>query len=111
MHNTDASAKKIITLAYLHRYGWSGAILASIFLPPLAVIILLTACFLGYAIWSLAGYRRKWKHIYCSFQNTTHQKMTPHSIQWENIKKTDAYGVPIFYLIMALVCLCIGFFG
>ena len=57
---------------------------------------------IAFAIWSLIGYKRKWKHIYCSFQNAYHQKMTPNNIQWHKIKKSDAYGVSLIFLILGL---------
>ena len=108
MRNNDISEKKIIVLAYLHRYGWGIPILAGIFLPPDILLWMLIICFLGYAIWSFVGYKCKWKHIYCSYQNSTHQKMTPNSICWDKVKKVDAYGLPIFYLILVLVCVFMG---
>ena len=104
----NVTAKKIIILAYLHRYGWSIPLLVSVILPPPVVGCMLIVCFLWYAIWSLVGYKRKWKHIYCSYQNATHQKMTPNSIQWDKMKKVDAYGVSAFYLFLTLVCIYLG---
>ena len=39
-----------------------------------------------------------------------HQKMTPNSIQWHKIKKSDAYGVPSIFLIIGLALLSIMIF-
>ena len=32
--------------------------------------------------------------------------MTPERIDWDRIEKYDAYGIPIFFFVMGLVCLC-----
>ena len=105
MHNSDTSAKKIIALAYLHRYGWTLSILAGVYLPPAIQRWTQAICFLGYAIWSFVGYKCKWKHIYCSYQYEPNQKMTPDSICWDNVKNVVAYGVPVLYFVLALVCI------
>lgn len=93
---------RIIALAYFHRYGWIVAMMVCVeiwheqMLPILSV-----ACFV-FSVWSFIGYKNKWKHIYCSFQNAYHQKMTPNNIQWHKIKKSDAYGVPLLFFIFGL---------
>ena len=104
MRNSDTSDKTTIVLAYLHRYGWSLPILAGSFLPGAIRGWTYVICFLGYAIWSFVGYKCKWKHIYYSYQNTANIKMTPNSICWDNVKDVNAYGLPVLYLILALVC-------
>ena len=104
MRNSDTSDKKIIVLAYLHRYGWSLPILVGSFLPSAIQRWAYMFVFLGYAIWSYVGYKCKWTHIYCSYQNTTNQKMTPNFVCWDNVKTSVAYGLPVLYLILALVC-------
>jgi hypothetical protein len=100
----NASDKKIILLAYLHRYGWTLPILLGSFLPPAIKGWTYVFGFLGCAIWSFVGYKCKWTHIYYSYQNTTNLKMTSNSICWDKITNVNAYGLPVLYLILALVC-------
>ena len=112
-HTRPASATRIRLLAYAHRYLF----------PVLAVLlpVLLarskTQALLGmgigltfYGVYTLLGYLLRWKHIYCSWQDVAHQKMTPGNIQWKNVRKTDAYGLPAvcitFGLLVAIVSLC-----
>ena len=104
MRKIDTFDKNIILLAYLHRYGWCLPILADSFLPTAIPGWTHAICFLGYAIWSFVGYKCKWKHIYYSYQNAANLKRTPNSICWDNVKNVNAYGLPVLYLILALVC-------
>ncbi len=60
-----------------------------------------------YSIWTLLGYLLKWKHIFCSFQNAYHMKMTTNRINWEKIRKTDVYGVPTIFFIFGLALIII----
>lgn len=63
-----------------------------------------------FATYSLIGYLCKWKHIFCAFQNSSHQKMTPDHINWSKVEKSDAYGIPaIFFCVRAYVCCCVIF--
>jgi len=104
MRKNNTSDKWIIVLAYLHRYGWSLPILVGSFLPSTFQRWTYVICFLGYAFWSFIGYKCKWKHIYFSYQNTTNLKMTANSICWDNVKASVAYGLPVLYLFLALIC-------
>lgn len=94
-------------LALMHRY-----------LFPVFIAVFASACThtksdyvlclgigsLLFAAYTLAGYLLRWKHIYCSYQNASHQKMTPNRIDWSTIKKSDAYGIPaIFFALGALI--------
>ena len=99
--------KRIITLAYFHRYGWIAAMMVSIAMWPKQMLFILPVACLSFSVWSFIGYKKKWKHIYCSFQNAYHQKMTPNSIQWNKIKKSDAYGVPLVFFIIGLALLAV----
>ena len=97
--------KRIIALAYFHRYGWIAAMMVAIAMWPKQMLFILPVACLSFSVWSFIGYKKKWKHIYCSFQNAYHQKMTPNSIQWNKIKKSDAYGVPLVFFIIGLALL------
>ena len=99
--------KRIIAMAYFHRYGWIAAMMACIAIWPKQMFLILSVACLSFSVWSFIGYKKKWKHIYCSFQNSYHQKMTPNNIQWHRVKKSDAYGVPLIFLIIGLACLVV----
>lgn len=62
-----------------------------------------------YAAYSLIGYLCKWKHIYCAFQNAYHQEMTPDHINWNKIKKSDAYGIHAIFFALGLMFLIVSF--
>ena len=111
MKKNSTRKTMIIVLAYTHRYLYPIFALAL----PLTLILMGWIKELGFlliginllllAIYDIIGYLCKWKHLYCSFQNAYHQKMTPNSIQWNKIKKSDAYGVPLVFFIIGLALL------
>jgi hypothetical protein len=102
MSKGTAKVNQIKALAYFHRYGWIAVMMISFATRPEQMMYIFSFCSIAFSIWSLIGYKKKWKHIYCSFQNAYHQKMTPNNIQWHKIKKSDAYGVPFIFLIFGL---------
>ena len=107
MSKGTAKEKRIIALAYFHRYGWIAAMMACIAIWPKQMLLIFSVACLSFSVWSFIGYKKKWKHIYCSFQNSYHQKMTPNSIQWNKIRKSDAYGVPLVFCIIGLALLAV----
>ena len=103
MKKTDTNTKIVVALAYFHRYGWIAAIMGcSLMWTNYFLLILGIGC-LFFSIWSLIGYISKWKHIYCSYQDANHQRMTPNNIQWYKMKKSDVYLVSILFLIFGTV--------
>ena len=100
-----------MTMAYLHRYGWIVMMLICSAIWAEQIFYILGTGFIGFSIWSFIGYQHKWKHIYCSYQNAYHEKMTPHSIQWNKIKKSDALGVPLIFFILGIASLCFILFA
>lgn len=64
----------IIVLAYFHRYGCFALMFLLFFLSNNKMMLGLSL--LVYAFYTLFGYLFRWKHIYCSYQNAYHQKMT-----------------------------------
>lgn len=108
MSKGESSAKRIIALAYFHRYGWIAAMTGLILIMPKLVFYTVSVCFILFSLWSFIGYKLKWKHIYCSFQNAYHKTMTPHSIRWGQIKKSDAYGCPLIFGAFGLALLIIS---
>lgn len=107
MRKSDKNKHGIIALAFFHRYGWITVMLIGIAIWPENMIHILAVSSLAFSLWSFVGYKKKWKHIYCSYQDAYHQKMTPNSIQWHKIKKSDAYGVPLIFLLFALALLAV----
>ena len=99
--------KKIIALAYFHRYGWIALLFACVAIYPKAIFLTWGIGFIAYAIWSYVGYKLRWKHIFCSYQNAYRLSMTPDNIRWGWVKKSDAYGVPIIFFVIGVACLCL----
>ena len=111
MSKHSKRANSIIALAYLHRYGLLIVVLCAAIFSRLRYLIFGIG-FLLYAIWSLVGYKCRWKHIFCSYQNAYRESMTPNNIRWGWVKKSDAYGVPIIFFILGVVCIvCCCLFG
>lgn len=98
--------KRIIFLAYVHRYLFPVLIV----LPPLAfgrqytLLAMGIGCIL-FAAYTLIGYLLHWKHLFCSYQNACHKQMTPDRINWNQTKKADAYGMPVIFGVMGLAML------
>ena len=95
------------TLALWVRYGWPIAMLALTCVLESPLFLGINLC--AFALYLFIGYKLKWKHIYCSYQDAYHQKMTPNRMKWSMIRKSDAYGIPAFFCIMgiALIITCI----
>ena len=98
----------IIFLAYANRYLYPVIILIVLLYGklrsnyfPAAISILI------FSAYELIGYLCKWKHIFCSFQNANHQKMTPDRIDWGMVSKADAYGCPCIFAIFGILLLII----
>lgn len=105
MGRRETRTNPVIALALFHRYGWIAAMGCCVLAwREYAVQIIGIFCLL-FAVWFVAGYKLQWKHIYCSYQNASHQKMTPNSIRWHTMKTSDAYGVPLVFLVLGLACL------
>lgn len=91
---------RIIALAYFHRYGWIAVMLICFIITKSLYTI--GAFSIAFSIWSLIGYRLKWKHIFCSYQNAYHMSMTPNRISWDIIRKSDAYGIPAILFVVGV---------
>lgn len=108
MERRETNAPLVIALAYFHRYGWIVLMTVCVLAWPEKFCEILGGFFVTHSLWSLAGYRWKWKHIYCSNQNASRQKMTPNSVRWDTMKKSDAYGLPALCLLLGIIYLFIG---
>lgn len=108
MGGRETRINSVIALALFHRYGWMAVMTCcALAWREYTAQIIGISCVL-FAVWSFAGYKLQWKHIYCSYQDASHRKMTPGSIQWHTMKKSDAYGVPLVFLILGLACLIVA---
>ncbi len=107
MSKGTAKEKRIIALAYFHRYGWIAIMAGLVFTLLKYALLIFGLCFILYSLWSLIGYKLKWRHIYCSFQNTHRKDMTPHHICWSHMKKSEAYGGPLLFLALGVALLAI----
>ena len=102
------NATVVILLAYVNRYLYPLLILLILSFgklesnyTPAAISILV------FSAYELIGYLCKWKHIFCSFQNAYHQKMTPNHIDWDKVSKIDAYAIPGFFAVCGILLLCL----
>lgn len=105
MSNHGKTEKRIKTLAYLHRGIPILGCVISVFFPGVIVFYSFGATFLVSSIWTFIGYKRRWKHIFCSFQlqsRDPYSEMTPNSIRWGWVEKRDVYGVVILEAIFGL---------
>ena len=105
MSRDEITARKVIALAYFHRYGWIAIMVGLVLIIPKHALQILGSCFLALSLWSLVGYKLKWKHIYCSFQNAHRKDMTPHHVCWSDIKKCEAYSIPLLFFVLGAAML------
>ena len=103
----QAPAWAVIALAYFHRYGWIVLMLICAGIWSSRIVGIMGGFMVAVALWSFVGYQLEWRHIYCSYQEANHQKMTPNFIRWHTVKKIDAYGVPIVFLILGTAALAV----
>ena len=104
----NATVKRIKFLAYLHSYALIPVLLLSWLVFREHGFYAIASGFIAFALWSFLGYKLKWKHIFCSYQKTYHEKMTPERINWKKIKKADAYGIPLVFALLGLLTLSIA---
>ena len=92
----------VIALAYFHRYFLalvcpSFCVTILIFgYKPVPSIISMAVPILIYSVYTIVGCLLKWDHIYCSYQHSSKQRMTPIYIRWHDMPFSEKYGVPIF---------------
>ncbi len=106
------SSGLVVFLALFHRYFCHFITLALLFLIASSkrqLVLLMGVHCLLFAAYSYIGYAFRWKHIFCSYQNSYHVKMTPARINWDKIKKSDCIGVPIIFAIMGTAAVVVSF--
>ena len=105
MSKGKMAAKGVVALAYFHRYGWIATMVVLVTIMLKLAIYIIGISFILFSLWTLIGYKLKWRHIYCSLQDAYHTKMTPHSIHWSQIQKSDIFVSSVLFLILGLVFL------
>ena len=103
---------RIKALAYYHRYGWIVVLFFALMFCKnrLSFGLVTGGVMILHAAHTLLGYVFRWKHIYCSYQNAYHKKMTPCAVCWADIRKSDAYGVPAFFFVLGVAITVIAVF-
>lgn len=107
----DINENRVITLAYLHCYGWIIVLIAGMILWAERFEVALIVGSTVNLIWSVVGYHCKWRHIYCSTQIPTHQPLTPHSVFWHKVDKSDLYGSPMIMMALGFVMILAKIMG
>ncbi len=96
----------IIILAYVNRYFYPLLLLGIVaWGRETSNLKLAGISILFFSAYELIGYLCRWKHIFCSFQNAYHQKMTPDNIDWDLVSKADAYLIPGFFAFFGVILL------
>lgn len=110
-------SNRVLLLAFFLRYGLSvGLGILAVIVGRItnsgqaAVLALGVGCILM-GLYELLGYLLKWKHVYCAYQNAYHQDMTPDMVNWRKVRKSDAYGVPIIFIVLGIACVAAAVFG
>ena len=106
-NNRKRSRLFIIFLAYFLRFGWVTISAVLIAFSKSKLQLCLVLCILCYilAAHQFLGWKHKWKHYYCFCQNCRHIKMTPDRINWSEVKKSEAYGLPLIFFVFGTIML------
>lgn len=113
-NNRSSAARdlRIKALAYHHRYGWIVVLFFALMFCKnrLSFGFVTGGVMIVHAAHTLLGYVFRWKHIYCSYQNAYHKKMTPDIVCWADIRKSAVYGVPAFFFVLGVAITVITVF-
>ena len=105
----------VMALAYMHRYLFPIAlgllpVLIATIIGKDSLFILYGCAFLAYGLYDIIGYKCKWRHIYCSYQNANRRKMTPNHIHWDEVKKSDIYAMAAVMGVLGVACIVASFY-
>ena len=110
-------SNRVLLLAFFLRYGLPvgvgilAVVVGRITNSGKAVVLALGVGCILMGLYELLGYLLKWKHVYCAYQNEYHQDMTPDMVNWRKVRKCDAYGVPIIFIVLGIACVAAAVFG
>ena len=100
----------IIALAYFHNFLCPMLLaIVPMLIGGVNLFLLYGIGFCLYGLYSLVGFKLRWKHIYCSYQNLHRKKMTPDNICWGTVKRSGVYGTPIAFGIVGAACIVCHF--
>lgn len=105
MSRHDKTYDRIIALAYLHRYGLGLLFLAILLRSRVGFLFAWSVGFIAYGVWTLVGYKCRWRHVFCSYQNARRERMTPYNTGWGRIKKAEIYIPFCGHVILGMVLL------
>lgn len=109
MNATKRRYATIKMLALFHRYLYWLCLVGCFFLFENHALLVMGIGFILYSLYNLLGYKLRWKHIYCSYQNSYRLEMTPQNISWDALKKKDVYGVSAIFAVIGIAMLVIHF--
>lgn len=99
----------IIALALGYRFGCPMLML---FVPLFSgenLFLWLGICSTAYALYSLIGYKLRWKHIFCAHQCLHRKEMTPDNIRWGMVRKSDLCAVIVIFGVLGLTMIVCHF--
>ena len=102
-------ARRIEALAAVYNCGLFIA-LAIGFLALKRYFLLTGLGLVLYGVYGIVGTALKWKHIFCAHQLSAHKATTPDNIKWWTINKSDAYGLPAFWIILGVAMIIVDLF-
>lgn len=98
--------RNVKVLAYGVYYGLIVAVVPLyllgyvLYLHPYSGVLSLCFGLFLYGSYLLLGALLRFRHIYCYYQNAYHLPMTPESINWNTLKRSDYYGVPAVFMVL-----------
>ena len=102
----NSERRKILILAYFDCYVFP---LITVFLPLFigttdkSRLLYLSIFILVFSVYKIIGFRLEWKHVYCSYQRSTRQKMTPDDIRFENLSFLEKYALFIILIVVSVI--------
>ena len=111
---SEQEQNRIKLAAWLLRYPIpylliiQGFLWALAFHSKKAMVIGMGVGIICYGLYMLIGFHLKWCHVFCWWQNVAHQKMTPDHCNWNNINRSEGYGLPFFLITFGVVITVVG---
>ena len=102
----------IIFLAYCNRYILPISVVAVPFVlanDAHKKFLFMGVLGLILSLYNILGVLLKWKHIYRSLQDISHQTMTPDKINWNKFSFLKKYGLHIFVGIFSFIIFVFSF--
>ncbi len=109
---SEKCEKKVIALAKFWRWGYfiilmPILLIANYLLAKETLLLILSIYFLVYGGYFIIGNTKRFRHIYCAYQDWDGKEMSPSIINWESVGSIK-FVIPGFFIFIGLACL-IGF--